>query len=288
MTAVHRLPFNNFPRGIPVVVSRRINDSSIFLSRTRNLDNLRSINRYCGPSSQDANYLSFCTINTQSLNNKAAEFTDFICDYKPDVVTITETWFHVNESAARVMYTPTGYNLLDHSRAGTGGTAIMFRDNLSVCQCTAGEFQSFEYSEWKITSGTQRIHMIIICRPPYSEAHPTTTSVFLAEFSQYLESAVLCTDQLLISGDFNIHVDVTDDSDADFADSLTVLAWTNMLRSPHMSAATPWILSSQETLTSYLFLFHGLTNYSLTTCLPTVIFKLRSLHLKSRRSPTGN
>ena len=115
------------------------------------------------------------------------------------------------------MCTPTGYNLLDHSRAGRrgGGTGIMFRDNLSVCQCTAGEFQSFEYSEWKITSGTQRIHMIIIYRPPYSEAHPTTTCVFLGEFSrQYLESAVLYTDQLLISGDFNIHVDGTDDSDA--------------------------------------------------------------------------
>ena len=161
------------------------------------------------------NYLRFCTINTQSLNKKTTEFTDFICDYKPDVA-ITETWFHVNESAARVMCTPTGYNLLDHPRVGRrgGGTGIMFRDNLSVCQCTASEFQSFEYSEWKVTSGTQHIHMIIIYRPPYSEAHPTTTSVFLEEFSQYLESAVLCTDQLLISRDFNIHVDVTDDSDA--------------------------------------------------------------------------
>ena len=216
LTVVHRLPFNNVSRRISVVAPRRINDFSTSSSRTRNLNNLRSIKRYCGPSSQDANYLRFCTINTQSLNNKAAEFTDFICDYKPDVVAITETWFHVNESAARVMCTPAGYNLLDHPRAGRrgGGTGIMFRENLSVCQYTAGEFQSFEYSEWKITSGTQRIHLIIIHRPPYSEAHPTTTSVFLAEFSQYLESAVLCTDQLLISGDFNIHVDVTDDIDA--------------------------------------------------------------------------
>ena len=56
--------------------------------------------------------------------------------------------------------------------------------------------------------------MIIIYRPPYSDAHPITTGVFLTEFSDYLEHAVLCTDQLLICGDFNIHVDVSDDLDA--------------------------------------------------------------------------
>lgn len=37
--------------------------------------------------------LSFCVMNTQSLNNKAGEFADFVCKYKPDVVAIMETWF---------------------------------------------------------------------------------------------------------------------------------------------------------------------------------------------------
>ena len=136
--------------------------------------------------------------------------------YKPDITAITETWFHENESAARVLCTPTGYNLLDYSRTGRlgGGTGIMFREDISVSQNAAGEFQSFEYSEWNITSRSHRLRMIIIYRPPYSDVHPITTSVFLAEFSDYLEHAVLCTDQLLICGDFNIHVDVSDDIDA--------------------------------------------------------------------------
>ena len=87
--------------------------------------------------------IRFCTMNTQSLNNKAAIFTDFICDYKPDIVAVTETWFHENESAARVLCTPIGYNLLDHPRSSRqgGGTGLVFRDFLSVCQHAAGEFQ---------------------------------------------------------------------------------------------------------------------------------------------------
>lgn len=74
--------------------------------------------------------IRLCTMNTQSLNNKAAIFTDFICDYKPDIVAVTETWFHENESAARVLCTPIGYNLLDHPRSSHqgGGTGLIFRD----------------------------------------------------------------------------------------------------------------------------------------------------------------
>ena len=35
---------------------------------------------------------NFCLLNAQSLNNKAGEFTDFICEYKPDVIALTERW----------------------------------------------------------------------------------------------------------------------------------------------------------------------------------------------------
>ena len=203
---------NNLSRGIPVI-SYRINDLPIRSPRCRNINNLRPVNRQ---PFEDRNTLRSCTMNARSLNNKAGDFIDFICDYKPDIVSITETWFHENESAARVLCTPAGYNLLDYSRTGRlgGGTGIMFREDISVSQNAAGEFQSFEYSEWNITSSSHRFRLIIIYRPPYSDAHPITTGVFLTEFSDYLEHAVLCTDQLLICGDFNIHVDVSDDLDA--------------------------------------------------------------------------
>ena len=66
----------------------------------------------------------------------------------------------------------------------------------------------------EIKAETDRLHLIIIYRTPYSEAHPVTTSVFLEEFSTFLESAVFCTNHLLMTGDFNIHMDVADDPNA--------------------------------------------------------------------------
>ena len=52
-------------------------------------------------------------------------------------------------------------------------------------------------------------------RPPYSLTHPVTTGVFFMEFAEYLESVILSSVPLLITGDFNIHaVDVADDRDS--------------------------------------------------------------------------
>ena len=55
---------------------------------------------------------------------------------------------------------------------------------------------------------------MIVYRPPYSEEHRVPVNVFLAEFPEYLESLLLCKEQLLTTGDFNIHVDDPQDSNA--------------------------------------------------------------------------
>jgi endonuclease/exonuclease/phosphatase family metal-dependent hydrolase len=56
--------------------------------------------------------------------------------------------------------------------------------------------------------------LVIVYRTPYSAAHPVITGVFLEEFSEFLESVVFCANHLLITGDFNIHMDMADDADA--------------------------------------------------------------------------
>ena len=179
---------------------------------------LRPLTRSNGNMSQDhpSIDLNFCLLNAQSLNNKAGEFTDLVCEYKPDVVALTETWFYPMESASRTLCTPVGYKLLDYPRTSRtgGGTEVLFRDNLTVKKGATAELRSFEYSEWDIKSESDRIHLIIVYRTPYSDAHPVTTIVFFQEFSAFLQSAVFCSSHLLITGDFNIHMDEEADTDA--------------------------------------------------------------------------
>ena len=48
---------------------------------------------------------------------------------------------------------------------------------------------------------------MIIYRIPYSIKHPITTSTFFEGFTSYFESEIKSSELLLITGDFNIHVD---------------------------------------------------------------------------------
>ena len=58
------------------------------------------------------------------------------------------------------------------------------------------------------------LRIIIVYRPPYSGNHKVPSSTFFNEFSEYLESDVLCSEQLIAVGDFNFHIDVQNDNDA--------------------------------------------------------------------------
>ena len=73
---------------------------------------------------------------------------------------------------------------------------------------------SFNHLNTLNGTSTVELNEFVIYRSPYSEAHPVTTRVFLEEFSEFLESAVFCTNHLVIAGDLNIHVDIAEDADA--------------------------------------------------------------------------
>ena len=155
------------------------------------------------------NGLTGFTLNARSVRNKTADIFDVICESKADLIAITETWFTKNDSAVKVELCPIGYKIVDHPRTGRtgGGTALIFRDTLNVKKVDGGQKDSFEFSEWIVTSSPHNARIFIVYRPPYSEDHKVSTSVFFDEFSDCLKSLLLCKEQLLITGDFNIHTD---------------------------------------------------------------------------------
>ena len=86
------------------------------------------------------------------------------------------------------------------------------------------EHGSFEYSEWLVKASFYNLRVMVIYRPPYSDDHRVPISVFLSEFPEYLGTVLLCKELLLTTGDFNIHVDDLQVSDArKFLETLEVL-----------------------------------------------------------------
>ena len=101
----------------------------------------------------------------------------------------------------------------------------MYRESLfHVKKLHGGGLNSFEFSEYSVRSKHQNLRVIVIYRRPYSDDHKVLTATFLNEFSNYIEMKVLCREELLLLGDFNIRVDALDDSVATkFSDLLESL-----------------------------------------------------------------
>ena len=74
------------------------------------------------------------SLNARSLKSKSSVFYDYVCDIKPDLVAVTETWFNDKDSAARIDCTPPNYCLSDCHRTDSrdGGTALLYKDDVPV------------------------------------------------------------------------------------------------------------------------------------------------------------
>ncbi|CAB3993916.1 Hypothetical predicted protein [Paramuricea clavata] len=134
---------------------------------------------------------------------------DYIRDSNVDLCAITETWLTPDDAAVKTV--------------------------------NSGEKRSFEFSECIVTSSSScDLQVVNIYRPPYSGEHKVTTSVFFTEFANYIEAFLLCKEQLIIMGDFNIHIDSSEQPDAqtflDLLDSFGLKQ--NVMQPTHISGHT--------------------------------------------------
>ena len=202
-----------------MIVSSRSshNHETQLSSSSRNISNLISVRRYSALALILVDkHLSLCLLNARSVKNKTADLFDDICDCKADLVAITETWLTTDDAAVRAELCPVGYKISDRPLTGRRGgrVALIYRDLLPVRRIDAGKKESFEYSEWTISSPLLNLRLVLLYRPPYSADHRVSTNDFFTEFSTYLKSILLSKEHLVIAGDFNIHVDVPHDPDS--------------------------------------------------------------------------
>ena len=207
---------------IPVILNQ--NGPIITSVRTRNPSNLVKPITLSSTVQSQSKSLSFGCVNARSLKNKTEVFSDHVIDCKLDVCAVTETWLKKNDTVTLSALSPSGYIFKNIPRASDrtgGGTGILVRDNYNIHLVQAIERNSFEVSEWNVSTNGKTSKFVVVYRPPYSDAHPISTSVFFDEFAVFLESIVMCTEVLVISGDFNFHVNQLDTVDArKFADLL--------------------------------------------------------------------
>ena len=203
-------------RSIRTVVSNRNDRFSKFVSLPLNRDNLVKVQISQVANTQDPSHaINFCLLNSRSIRNKSSVLKDFVVDKDIDLFALTETWLRPgNIDCVEIGdLCPTGYDFIHIPRESRGGgVGLLFKESLDI-KCKNSEwnfsFQSFEFLDVCFKS-SKMIRMIIIYRPPSS----VPLSTFYREFSLLLEDLATASGELLIVGDFNLHVDSSRDVNA--------------------------------------------------------------------------
>ena len=83
---------------------------------------------------------------------------------------------------------------------------MFYRDVYNVGPQQSHSYKSFEHMSARVMSGSSLYQVFIICRPPPSVENKLTFPMFMDEFPYFLADVVLTAGKLLITGDFNVHM----------------------------------------------------------------------------------
>ena len=175
--------------------------------------------------------------NIRSLTTKTFIVNDLISEYNLDCLFLTETWLNENGAAALIEACPPNYSF-SHSfrktivmrrkrarRKKGGGTATVFSNALRCTNISFDEFPSFEYHAIRLN-----------CQPPILAVtvyRPPNSSNFQNDFAEFLSIIHANYDICIISGDFNLHVDVEANHQAkEFTDMLGSMDFTQHITGP--------------------------------------------------------
>ncbi len=175
-----------------------------------NLSNILSIN--CDGFNDCGLRLSqFCCLNAESVKNKTHCLRDYILEKNIQLCAITETWLKPNHVLEMGELKPNGYNLDPihrlHNKAG--GIAVVHHRNLKAVVKDKGNKRSYQYMDIFIPNGAESIRLLVLYRPPTNyKTNPVPVSTFFEEFSTHMEHLLLSPHYLMLTGDFNIHMDL--------------------------------------------------------------------------------
>jgi hypothetical protein len=145
--------------------------------------------------------------------------------------------------------TPPNYSLIHLPRpsGNGGGVAFIFKTCLRISQVPLPAFASFESLCVRLSLPSTTTTILCIYRPP--STLPKSKSTFFSEFATLLESISSSPSELLLVGDFNLHLDQpVSPSDAPFLDLLDTFCLSQHVDFPtHTGSHTLDLLITRST-----------------------------------------
>ena len=151
-------------------------------------------------------------VNIRSIKKKTTELADYVRVNNTDLVIITETWLKPEDEdwLTSNSLTLVGYKMLSSVRKSNkkgGGIAIAHNENIGEVVVMDEEDRThWQYTVWRVTITKKiQIYVMGVYHPPLTKGF--TDNMFMAELMDTYADLSIRHHDLIVVGDFNIHVD---------------------------------------------------------------------------------
>lgn len=153
----------------------------------------------------DISPMKMSIFNARSLKNKTDLVNDYRSEHNLDIMLFTECWLNDSDPEIGEFENNGDFRFILKPRLGRqgGGVGCLHRSNLPVKKIETKASVTFEHMALDINS---RLTVILVYRPEPSLKNPYTMSQFYDEFTELVSHFVSDKRELLITGDFNFHM----------------------------------------------------------------------------------
>ena len=179
--------------------------NNIIYRTSKNFRNESNLN-HTQPIPSNHFRLTLSHANIRSIRNKIWYLQEQIQYMKFDICAISETWLKAESEEPVHNKAPPGYNLISLPRMDGhigGGIALLYKSSLNVTKIhSLNNPITMECSTFTVKSDHTNLTSLVIYEQPTS-----STITFCEELATILEGITSMKSNIMIIGDFNIHIE---------------------------------------------------------------------------------
>ena len=233
------------------------------------------------------------TVNTRSVKNKSNLIIETSKLENLNFVAISETWLKEEDAhwVATSSLATEEYRIQTINRQGKqgGGVALLHKNRYQVTRdYNAPQLDLLEYGIWSTRVRNRILTIAGLYHPPLGNTR-NTPARFLDQVSELVQNLFTNHKNLVLLGDFNIHVNRLDNQDTQaYIDTMEALGLVQHIDQPTHQLGNTLDLIYTESLEPILVSYAFTSNFILDHCLVGIDLQMKKQQVRIESSKTRN